>query len=208
MIFRKIELHRTVFRPEDMPDATLPLVLIAGRSNCGKSTLLNRLMGRRDLARTGRTPGLTQGIRFFRVDERFDIMDTPGFGFAKVGRRQAALNSALLESLFNTTRPAVALLLMDIRRDPRDEERDLLHIFNRSAGGVYLCLTKCDKVSGSKIHATIHRLADVLHCPPERILPVSADSGAGISALIQIITQGVVHELKAEETASVPSPQR
>jgi len=205
MIFRKIELHQTVFRPEDMPETTLPCVLIAGRSNCGKSALINRLLGRKDLARTGRTPGRTQGVRFFRVDGRFDVADTPGFGFARMGREAAALNSALLKALFAKARPAVALLLMDIRREPEGEERDLLGLLGRTAGGVYLCLTKCDKVSRNEIQRTIHRNAGMLEHPAERVIAVSATSGDGMSALIQIITQGVAYEPKtAKKTQAVP----
>ena len=208
MIFRKIELHQTVFRPGEMPETTHPCVLIAGRSNCGKSTLVNRLLGRKDLARMSRTPGCTQGVRFFRVDDRFDVADSPGYGFARMGKEAAALGSALLKALFEKARPAVALLLMDIRREPEVEERDLLDLLGRTAGGVYLCLTKCDKVSRNEIQRTIQRNAGMLRHPAEHIIAVSATTGDGMPALIQIITQGVGYEPKtAKKTQAVPTTE-
>ena len=205
MIFQKIELQCTVYRPEDLPEETFPRVLVAGRSNCGKSMLLNRIAGRRGLARVSRTPGRTQGVRFFRVDDAFDLVDTPGYGFAKVNRESAALNSILLQRLLKKLHPAVALLLLDVRRECGEEEREIFAGLKKTSGRVYLLLTKCDKVSRHEIHTTIDRIAALLHFPPEDILPVSATGGAGIQAVLKIIKQGVTHERETPETPSVSS---
>jgi GTP-binding protein len=108
------------------PNVSLPQVAFAGRSNVGKSSLLNALTGRSGLARVSRTPGRTRGIAFFAVEERFAIADLPGYGYAKVSRAERDAWKTLVEEYFSSCRLLRKVyLLVDVRRGPEEEERML-----------------------------------------------------------------------------------
>ena len=111
---------------ESWPAVTLPQVAFAGRSNVGKSSLLNALVGHSRLARVGKTPGRTRGIALFEIEGRFAFADLPGYGFARVSREERNAWKALVEGYFSTSRMLRKVyLLVDIRRGPEEEERML-----------------------------------------------------------------------------------
>jgi len=132
---------------EGWPKVTLPQVAFAGRSNVGKSSLLNALVGHSRLARTGKTPGRTRGIAFFEVEGRFVFADLPGFGYAKVSRREREDWKRLVETyLSSCDRLRKVYLLVDLRRGPEDEEK-MLAEYLLSRGVPYrFVATKADKV--------------------------------------------------------------
>jgi len=126
---------------------TLPQVAFAGRSNVGKSSLLNALVGHSRLARTGKTPGRTRGIAFFEVEGRFAFTDLPGYGYAKVSRRERENWKRLVETyLSSCDRLRKVYLLVDLRRGPEEEEK-MLAEYLLSRGVPYrFVATKADKV--------------------------------------------------------------
>jgi GTP-binding protein len=131
------------------PKVSLPQVAFAGRSNVGKSSLLNALTGRAGLARVSRTPGRTRGIAFFVVEERFAIADLPGYGYAKVSRTERDAWKALVEGYFSTC-PLLrkVFLLVDVRRGPEEEER-ILAEYLAARGRPYRWVgMKVDKLKG------------------------------------------------------------
>jgi len=141
--------------PADLPTSALAEVGIAGRSNCGKSSLINALTEHSKLARTSSTPGRTRQIIFFRVRfprvEPFHLVDLPGYGFAKVGRQQQASWAPLIDHYIDNRAQLRALLVLnDIRRPPGDEERDLIHWAHRRGIAPLIVLTKADKTPKNK----------------------------------------------------------
>lgn len=132
---------------EGWPKVDLPQVAFAGRSNVGKSSLLNALVGHSRLARTGKTPGRTRGIAFFEVDGRFAFADLPGYGYAKVSRGEREEWKRLVETyLASCRRLRKVYLLVDLRRGPEEEER-MLAAYLAAHGVPYrFVATKADKV--------------------------------------------------------------
>ncbi|HOK07737.1 MAG TPA: ribosome biogenesis GTP-binding protein YihA/YsxC [Syntrophales bacterium] len=142
---------RAATGPAQFPRGTLPEVAVAGRSNVGKSSLINTLLGCRDLAKTSRTPGRTQAIVFFSVDDRWLLVDLPGYGYAKVPEAVRRQWRPLVEAyLAGRETLRLLLLLIDIRRDVGEEERDLVSWLSHRGIPWLPVLTKADKLSRSR----------------------------------------------------------
>ena len=174
-------------RPGAEPPAGLPEVAIAGRSNVGKSSLLNRLVGRRGLARTSATPGRTRQLNFFVVNERFVLADLPGYGFAVGPERERVAWGPLVEGYLRQ-RPTLrgVVLIVDVRRGLEAEEEQVLAFVAAVALPAAVVATKLDKLARSAGRAAVVRLAG----PATAGVPVigfSARSGEGRDALWRII---------------------
>ena len=147
----KAEFVASAVQSTGFPVADRPEVAFAGRSNVGKSSLLNRLLNRRNLARTGSTPGRTQTINFFNVNDKLYFVDLPGFGYAKVPEAVRAGWKGMVEGYLTAPRDLRAvLLLVDIRRQPAPEESNLLEWLDYHDLTVAVVATKSDKVNRSR----------------------------------------------------------
>lgn len=146
------ELARDAGKPEEFPDDGLAEVAILGRSNVGKSSVINALVGRKNLARTSSTPGKTRRILFFAVERAMYLVDLPGFGWARVGREERASWRPMVESYLRGTRQPLrgAILLIDLRRGPGDEERSLLEWLAAEQIEARVIWTKADKFKAQK----------------------------------------------------------
>lgn len=195
MRFTTIELAHTAYRPADFPVPDLPVAALFGRSNSGKSTLLNALLGEARAARTGQRPGLTRGIRFYRADGQLLLADTPGYGYAGMGKEAAEANGRILEAFLLEFPLALALLLVDVRREPREDERIILERLTLRGVPVSIVLTKCDKVKEREVRAKIESLHRTFP-PTTAIHPVSAESGRGMKDLMKSILQGAPHAVR------------
>jgi GTP-binding protein len=169
-------------RPEDFPPEKLPEVAVVGRSNVGKSSLINALVGQ-DLARTSRTPGRTRLVNWFEVEQRFHLVDLPGYGYAEVSREMRESWRPLIEA-FLSSRATLAgvLLLIDVRRGIEEEELDFVPWLEERNVPIVLALTKSDKLAKNKrmLEVTKAKHALGLKKPP---FAVSAQSGDGIEPL-------------------------
>jgi GTP-binding protein len=173
---------------DGFPHDGLPEIAFVGRSNVGKSSLLNKLAGRRALARTSATPGKTRLVNFFRVERRSAapvlLVDLPGYGWARVAKRERAEWQRLIEGYLAARAPLRAvLLLLDARRDPGDDERDFLPWLAQRGMAVRLVVTKFDKLRAAEREARLRALTSELGVPREALLLTSAQTGAGIDAL-------------------------
>src|SRR5678816_1962698 len=128
------------------PDSTLPEVAFAGRSNVGKSSLLNVLLKRKSAARVPRTPGRTREINFFRVNDAFVLVDLPGYGYARVAKEKKAEWRPMIESYLSGNPNLRGLvLLLDSRREPSDDDRAMLDFLSERETPVLVAITKMDK---------------------------------------------------------------
>jgi len=155
-------------------------IAIAGRSNVGKSSLLNALADRQNLARTSKTPGRTRTLNFFEVGESLALADLPGYGYAKMPQTEARrIGAAMREYLERRENLAAILILADARRGPEDEELKLAEIARRRGLVTIVAATKCDKLKRSERAEARRRFA------PMRVEPVfcSASTGEGIDEL-------------------------
>ena len=146
-----------------LPDSSLPEIAFAGRSNVGKSSLINALTGRKALARTSNTPGRTQQLNFFDLGRRLVLVDLPGYGYAKVSKTQVAAWTRTLKAFL---RGRVALrrvcLLIDSRVGLKDLDRDMMEMLDAAAVVYQVVLTKVDKVKSDELETTTSMISDEL----------------------------------------------
>ena len=176
----RADFIKSASRLSEAPHHTLPEVCFCGRSNVGKSSLINCLTNRKQLARVSSTPGRTQLINFFNVQDRVAFVDLPGYGWAKVPKQmKASWGRTVQEYLSDRPQLALAILLVDLRREPRQEERDLLAWFKERDRRCLIVATKADKVSASKQKAHLQAIALALEVQRRDVLPFSALSKRG-----------------------------
>ena len=146
-----------------LPDSSLPEIAFAGRSNVGKSSLINALTGRKALARTSNTPGRTQQLNFFDLGRRLILVDLPGYGYAKVSKTQVAAWTRTLKSFL---RGRVALrrvcLLIDSRVGLKDLDRDMMEMLDAAAVVYQVVLTKVDKLKSDELETTMSTISNEL----------------------------------------------
>jgi GTP-binding protein len=177
--------------PEGFPRAGLPEVAILGRSNVGKSSLLNRLAARKKLAFASGKPGTTRLLHFYRVERRSGpllLVDLPGYGFAKVAKLERAQWRKLIESYLEGRAPLRAcVLLQDLRRDVSEDETLLLAWLAERGIPAVVAITKCDKLAPARRAERAAELAGTFDLTRERVVATSARTGAGVVELWRAI---------------------
>lgn len=172
--------------PARIPRASIAEIALAGRSNVGKSSLLNRLVGRHSLARVSRTPGRTQQINFFAVGDGFMLVDLPGYGFAKVPREVVESWRRLVDAyLVGRAMLRGVVVLVDSRRGLSDEDRDLIAYLGSLEVPCCIAATKIDKLKRSERAIQIRSLENEL--PDHALTVCSAVTGEGVPELWQRI---------------------
>jgi GTP-binding protein len=170
------------------PENTLPEIAFAGRSNVGKSSLLNRLVRRKAFARVSRTPGRTRQINFFEVNHRFVLADLPGYGYARISKDRRAEWRPLIEGyLRRSSNLRGVVQLIDVRRDPSDDDLQMLDFLSDLGTPTVVALTKVDKLSPSARAARIDALTASLGLDADQVIAFSAQTGAGRDALAAAI---------------------
>ena len=175
------------------PESTLPEVAFAGRSNVGKSSLLNALLRRRSAARVSRTPGRTREINFFRINSAFLLVDLPGYGYARVAKSRRAEWRPLIEGYLKSSPNLRGLvLLLDARREPTDDDRAMLSFLAESGTPVLVAITKMDKLGKEAGRARVNAIASALELESDQVVPVSAQTGQGRDELAEAVMELVV----------------
>ena len=189
------------YRPGERPKGDpLPALAVLGRSNVGKSTLLNALLGTK-VARVSQTPGRTQALYWYRVGERFDVVDCPGYGFAKTGKEKRESFERLIESLLlgssedGDALPAggrvagatAVLLLVDARLEPQNSDLSMSLFLRESSLPTVVAATKWDAVKSSQRVRQLRALAAAFEAPDRPLLPVSAETGENLPELARLL---------------------
>ena len=175
--------HRAGERPKGDP---VPALAVLGRSNVGKSSLLNSLLGTK-VARVSQTPGRTQALYWYRVGERFDVVDCPGYGFAKTGKEKRKSFEGLIES-FLLGGSSAALLLVDGRLEPQSSDLSMSLFLRESSLPTVVAATKWDTVKPSQRVRQHRTLAAAFGAPDRPLLPVSAETGENLPELARLLT--------------------
>lgn len=189
MDFSQVEFLLSVHKLKQLPQPELPEVAFAGRSNVGKSSLINSLTGRKKLVKVSARPGKTQGLNFFRVGDHFFLVDLPGYGFAKVPRVMQN-NWQTLISTYLEQRQSLCcvVVIMDIRHEPKIQDTQLIEWLKQKAIPCLPVYTKIDKVSGNQREKNA-RILDAGHTigEGERVL-FSAKTGQGRAELLKALS--------------------
>lgn len=171
--------------PGQSPPGDLPQVAIAGRSNVGKSSLINALLGRSKLARVSRRPGKTREINFYEVDGRLYLVDLPGYGFAKAPREVRQRWGPLVESYLATSgRLLGVVVLVDSRHGPTDDDAQMVDYLARLEIPALFVLTKVDKLNRSERKKALRDAREALGVPADQLLATSALTGEGADDLL------------------------
>lgn len=166
---------------DQYPTDGLPEIALAGRSNVGKSSLLNKLMNRKNLARTSQTPGKTQTLNFYRINDDLYFVDVPGYGYAKVSKKERENWGRMIESYFSTREQLrSAVLLVDLRHKPSEDDCLMYNWFKHFDIPVIIIATKADKISKGKHdkHRNVIRKTLDTH-PEDKIILFSSVTGLG-----------------------------
>ena len=180
------EFVRSAAKPADFPRDGLPQVVFAGRSNVGKSSVINRLLNRKNFARVGSAPGKTTHINYFLIDKKLYLVDLPGYGYAKVSKQERDRWGRLIETWFaDTGRMALGMLIVDARHKPTADDCTMAEVFLSSGKPFAVVANKLDKLKKSEITDHLLRIRETLDLPETvSVIPFSAEKGEGRSQLI------------------------
>jgi GTP-binding protein len=162
------------------PESMLPEVAFAGRSNVGKSSLLNRLFHRKKMARVSNTPGRTREINFFKVNGNFVLVDLPGYGYARIAKEKKAEWRPMIERFMRYSSELRGIvLLLDARHDPTDDDIQMLDFLSELGVPAIIVLTKVDKLSAKERPKRIDAISRSLGLEDDQTIPFSAVTGEG-----------------------------
>ena len=186
MIIKKAELETVAVRRNQYPEDTMPEVAFAGRSNVGKSSLLNLLTGRRSLARVSGNPGKTRTINFYRINDAFRIVDLPGYGYAKVSKSVTENWGAMMEEYFQNRQGLKKVIqLVDIRHAPSAQDQQMYEYLRHYGLDGIVVATKADKVSRNELQKCIKTIRQTMKLgPTDLVIPVSALKRSGYEELL------------------------
>jgi GTP-binding protein len=188
------------------PETTLPEVAFAGRSNVGKSSLLNKLIRRKAFARVSNTPGRTREINFFEVNGQFVLADLPGYGYARISKERRAEWRPLIESyLRRSVNLRGVVQLLDVRRDPSGDDLQLLEFLAELGTPTIVAITKVDKLSRGAITKRIGDITAALGLDDDQVIPFSAVTGMGRDELATAIV-ALTQPPEPAESTEPPEP--
>ncbi|WP_350342591.1 ribosome biogenesis GTP-binding protein YihA/YsxC [Proteinivorax tanatarense] len=194
MKIKQAEYLISAVKPHQYPPEMYPEIAFVGRSNVGKSSIINTLVNRKNMARTSGKPGKTQTINFYDVNNQLRFVDLPGYGFAKVSKEQKIGWKKMIESyLLNRTPLQGVVQLIDLRHKPTEEDQGMFSWLLENNFPVLLVATKSDKLSKNQIHKNLKIVCDVLSVPKDYPIVFSANTKTGkeevwesLSGLVEI----------------------
>ncbi len=199
MIIRTAEFVRSAKLKKDYNNQEFPEIAIVGKSNVGKSSLINALTNNSKLARVSKQPGKTRLVNFFLLNQQFYLVDLPGYGFARVSKAEKETWDEMMRTYFeNSKQLRAVILLLDIRHKPTKEDIAMLHYIEYYAIPYVVCLTKADKIAKSKRkNEAVHKRKEIPSSFAYDIIPISSEEGYGKQELLDYLER-YLPELNAE----------
>ena len=188
MNLNKVEFLISAASDRDFPGNRLPEIAFAGKSNVGKSSVINRLLNRKNFARVGEKPGKTIHVNYFTIDNCCYFVDLPGYGYAKVSQSEKDRWSKLMESYFAAGRIDLGVMIVDARHAPTNNDITMARWFIDSGCPFVVVANKLDKVKKSQIEGNMQVIREDLELPESCVvLPFSAEKGTGKDELVKLI---------------------
>ncbi|HIV68092.1 MAG TPA: ribosome biogenesis GTP-binding protein YihA/YsxC [Candidatus Butyricicoccus stercorigallinarum] len=192
----KAEFVRSAVKTADFPNDPLPQIVFAGKSNVGKSSTINRLLNRKNFARVGNEPGKTIHINFFRIDETVYFVDLPGYGYAKVSKKERDRWGRLMDEYF-ATEDAMTLgfQIVDIRHKPTADDVTMANWFLQTGMPFAIIANKLDKIKKSQLEGNVRAIRETLRLPEEvPVIPFSAEKGTGRDEVLALVFDHISNE--------------
>ena len=189
--FSNAEFIRSAVSPKDFLRDGMPQIAFAGRSNVGKSSVINRLVGRKNFARVGASPGKTTQINYFRIDRRAYLVDLPGYGYAKVSKAEKDRWGRLMEDYFHDDQELITLgvLIVDIRHAPTADDVTMHDFFLATDCPCVVVANKLDKLKPREVEPALQLVRETLKLTDDDVLvPFSAERGEGKEQLLRLLS--------------------
>lgn len=191
MNLHNVSMDISAVRKSQYPQANIPEIALAGRSNVGKSSLINKLLNRKSFARTSQSPGKTATINFYTIDKKINLVDLPGYGYAKVSTDEKKRWAVMIEEYLSDREQLVAvILLVDLRHKPTKDDIIMLNWIRENGFIPIIVATKHDKLKPSQVSGNIKDVRESLELKDDDLfIPFSAVSGIGRDELLDIIKE-------------------
>lgn len=191
-----MNIHNVTFTvsavdPKQYPPSNVPELAFAGRSNVGKSSLINKLLNRKNLARVSQKPGKTATVNFFDIDGCLNFVDLPGYGFAKVSKEEKKKWGTIIETYLNTRENlSQVILLVDSRHTPTEDDRTMMGFIRAACERAVVIATKCDKLKKSEIEEKMYDIIKTLRLEGDDIIiPFSTVDGTGVEEFWSYVSE-------------------
>ena len=192
MNFNNVEFLISAASTKDFPSNRLPEIAFAGKSNVGKSSVINRILQRKNFARVGEKPGKTIHVNYFTIDNTCYFVDLPGYGYAKVSQKEKERWAKLMESYFAAERIDLGVMIVDARHAPTQNDIIMANWFIESGCPFVVVANKLDKLKKSELIPNMDRIREVLALPDDCVIvPFSAEKGTGREDLVRHILEAV-----------------
>lgn len=188
MNLHKAEFIRSAAHKKDFIHDGRPQITLAGRSNVGKSSVIIRLLDRKNFARVGNAPGKTSHVNYFLIDQKLYFVDLPGYGYAKVSKAEKARWASLMEDYFSDGQITIGLLIVDARHKPTADDQIMAQWFQEMECPFLVVANKIDKLKKSEVEGNLARIRETLRLTErEQLIPFSAEKGTGKQELLSIL---------------------
>lgn len=188
MNLHKAEFIRSAAHKKDFIHDGRSQITLAGRSNVGKSSVINRLLDRKNFARVGNAPGKTSHVNYFLIDQKLYFVDLPGYGYAKVSKAEKARWASLMEDYFSDGQITIGLLIVDARHKPTADDQIMAQWFQEMECPFLVVANKIDKLKKSEVEGNLARIRETLRLTErEQLIPFSAEKGTGKQELLSIL---------------------
>ena len=192
MVIKSAKFELSVMNKSQYPANRKPEIVLAGKSNVGKSSFINSMLNRKSLARTSSAPGKTRQLNFYLINEQFYFVDLPGYGYSEMSKaEQAKVATSVNSYLKSRSNINLIILIVDIRHKPTENDIQMLDYIKSTSRRYIVVASKADKIAKTKVQSYVDDIAKALNVPEDLIFPYSAETKSYVNATWEIIEESL-----------------